>query len=89
MVKWSTCEKVMMLRFEPKWLLKPSRVKEPWLNCQADLGFIPIRFANGEKQISRIPPGGTLKLIGMKIFNPKKFKKQIKEIIKLEVIPAY
>ncbi len=49
MVKWSTCEKVMMLRFEPKWLLKPS----------------------------------------MKIFNPKKFKKQIKEIIKLEVIPAY
>ncbi len=42
-----------------------------------------------EKQISRIPPGGTLKLIRMKIFNPKKFKKQIKEIIKLEVIPAY
>jgi hypothetical protein len=52
-------------------------------------GVIPIRFANGEKQISRIPPGGTLKLIEMKIFNPKKFKKQIKEIIKLEVIPAY
>jgi len=40
----------------------------------------------GETNISKLPPGGTFKLIGMKIFKPKKFRNVIKGITKMEGI---
>ena len=60
--------------FRAKVALEAVKGERTLAELSSGFGVIPIRFANGEKQISRIPPGGTLKLIEMKIFNPKKFK---------------
>jgi hypothetical protein len=82
MVKWSTCEKVMMQHLEPKWLWKQLRESELWLNFPVNLGFMPTRFTNGrnsywkhfrnslrvgERKRIKIPRNWSLSFIGRSV----------------------